>query len=66
MLYRWLKTQKDGSGLSVNINAGDGYEFEAKINLKPREDKSFYEAQEYQGPEYYPSYPFKKTISSKI
>ena len=60
MLYRWLKNQKDGSGLTVNINAGDGYEFNARINLKHRNDQSFYEDQEYQGPEYYPAYPYKK------
>ena len=56
MLYRWLKNQKDGSGLSINMDAGDGYEFHAKINLIKRGggDNSFYQTQVYQGPEYYP------------
>ena len=66
MLYRWLKNQKDGSGLTFNINAGDGYEFDARINLKHRNDQSFYEDQEYQGPEYYPAYPYKKNFHSNI
>ena len=52
MLYRWLKRQKDGSGLSLNIDAGDGYELNAKVNLL-NQDATFYQAQEYQGPDYF-------------
>ena len=69
MMYRWLKNQKDGSGLSLNINAGDGYELNAKLNLV-NQDPTFYKAQEYVGPEYFyrknsPSTFFKKRTSWK-
>ena len=52
MMYRWLKNQKDGSGLSLNINAGDGYELNAKLNLVTQ-DPTFYKAQEFEGPDYF-------------
>ena len=52
MTYRWLKNQKDGSGLSLNINAGDGYELNAKLNLI-NQDPTFYNAQEFEGPDYF-------------
>ena len=54
LLYRYLKNQKDGSGVRVNIDAGDGYGLNAHVNLIRKGDPSFYETQVYQGPEYYP------------